>query len=132
MLTSLTLWIVLAALLILSVFFGLCLWILLRWRRQEQAMTKELLLSSRSSQSEQSALLDKTVALLASRDALTFQQVQLMNQPSGYDEPAFDPSDAGEIERIRHESPLAADQGDLNDFEQEVASEFGFDAGDGA
>lgn len=128
--TSLTLWIVLAVSLILSACFVLTLLLLLHWRRQEQSMQEKVLLSSRSLQSEQSALLDKAIGLLASKDALTYQQVQLMNQPSGYDEPAFDPSDAGEIERIRHESPLAADQGDLNDWEQEVAAEFGFDAGD--
>lgn len=131
MLISTLLWSGLALSLMFSAVFGLTLWVLLRWRRQEQATLTEALRLSQSSQSEQSALLDKALALLASGDALTYQQIQVMNPASGYDEPAFDPSDAGEIDRIRHTSGLAADQGDLSDYEQEIAGEFGLDAGFG-
>lgn len=119
--TSVMLWIVLA---ILSTLFVvvLCLTGLLLWRWHLRSLS---LLQQQSH--EQLALLDKALALVASGDALTYQQLQVMNPASGYDEPTFDPSDAGEIERIRHESPLAADLGDLSDYEHSIAADFGLD-----
>jgi hypothetical protein len=74
-----------------------------------------------------SGLADKGMALAASADSLTFQAVQAMGTtPSAYDD-AYDPSDKGEIERIRDRDPsLQGD--DLSGFERaQLIAELGID-----
>lgn len=46
------------------------------------------------------ASLDRSVALAASGDALTYQAIRLPEQADTYPGGQYDPSDAGEIERI--------------------------------
>lgn len=85
--TSLALLLLFGALLTVST---LCVWTLRHLSKQHE-------------RNEQSAsrLLDKSIALLASRDALTYQSVQFMDA-ARYDSPQedYDPSDEGEMTRI--------------------------------
>jgi hypothetical protein len=75
------------------------------------------------------AMADKTLALVGTADPLAFQQVQAMGTPSGYDEPEFDPSDEGEVERINQRNPNLARQGDeVNGFEQSILADLAYDA----
>lgn len=62
---------------------------------------------------EEIKVLDKAIALIASGDALTFQQLQAMNGVVQYDTD-YDPSDEGEIRRI-HER-----LGALDDSEEQM------------
>jgi hypothetical protein len=128
---SSTLWIVLgiSLILLLSTVVVVVLVLMVKWQRQQEERQTEGLKLLNQNNRGQLELLDKTVALLASRDTLAYQQIQVMGASSGYDDAqAYDPSDAGEIERIKHESPLSADQGDLTDYEQQISAEFGIDS----
>ena len=81
-------------------------------------------LSKQHARNEEAAvrLLDKAVALLSARDALTYQSIQLSDY-GRYDAPqeTYDPSDEGEMERIasRH------GEDDLNGPERAAAESFG-------
>jgi hypothetical protein len=51
---------------------------------------------------------------------MTFQQLQATG-PSGYDDfEAYDPSDEGEIDRIRSKNKDLAAEGDLSDYERGI------------
>lgn len=114
----------------LSILSGV-LWLSIRFLRsqlllsQKQSLEALTLLSQNSH--EMVAALDKAMALIASRDPLAFQQLQVMN-PSQYDavEP-YDPSDEGELERIRTRNPDLAAEGDLSNYERDIVSELGID-----
>lgn len=69
-------------------------------------------------------LLDKSIALTAAGDALAYQSIQLSDY-ARYDatEEEYDPSDAGEMERIAARDGT----GDLNGSERDVAESFGDD-----
>ena len=72
-------------------------------------------------------LLDKSIALNASRDALTYQSVQLSDY-GRYDAPqeVYDPSDDGEMERIRQRMG----EDDLNGPERAAAEALDSNGGD--
>jgi hypothetical protein len=64
--------------------------------------------------------LSRTTDLLASGDVMTFQQLQA-TAPSGYDSfQTYDPSDEGEIDRIRSKNKDQAEEGDLSDYERGI------------
>ena len=66
------------------------------------------------------AALSRTTDLLASGDVMTFQQLQATT-PSEYDNfQAYDPSDEGEIDRIRSKNKDQAAEGDLSDYERGI------------
>jgi len=71
-------------------------------------------------------LLDKSIAIAASHDALAYQSIQFMDA-ARYDSPqeVYDPSDDGEMERIRNR----AGEGDLNGPERAAAESLA-DGGD--
>ena len=91
----------------LSTLF-LAIWALRANRRAAQTQTTVSL--------AQLELIDKCVAIIASRDPLTFQQLQAMNGVVQYDE-WHDPSDEAEIQRMRERD---GDRGDeLNEPERD-------------
>ena len=67
-------------------------------------------------------LLDKSIALNASRDALTYQSIQLSDF-GRYDatQEVYDPSDAGEMERIQNR---VGGEDDLNGPERAAAESY--------
>lgn len=73
-------------------------------------------------------LLDKSAALLASGDALTYQSVQLSDygRNAEYDSVVYDPSDEGEIARIAERSG----EDELNGPERAAADALAGDADD--
>jgi hypothetical protein len=77
---------------------------------------------------QHSALLDKAIGLLATKDPLAFQQVQVMTA-SGYDDnTTYDPSEEAEIERIAARNPDLAERGDeVNGYEESFLSDAGID-----
>jgi hypothetical protein len=76
-------------------------------------------------------LVDKAMALVGSADPLAFQQVQAMSIPSGYsDFDNFDPSDDGEIKRIKQRNPSLVED-DLNGFEESFIADVLAATGDG-
>lgn len=83
-------------------------------------------LSKQHARNEESAsrLLDKSIALLSARDALTYQSIQLADY-ARYDAPQedYDPSDQGEMDRIAARDGT----GVLNDHERAAAESFGDD-----
>lgn len=78
---------------------------------------------------QQAQLLDKAIGLLATKDPLAFQQVQVMGTPSGYDDAdTFDPSEEAELERIAARNQDLAEQGDgVNAFEESLLADAGID-----
>jgi type II secretory pathway pseudopilin PulG len=78
----------------------------------------------------QQRLVSKAMSISASGDPMTFQMVEAMTPDSGYSDPVehFDPSDAGEVERIAARKPDERD--DLNGLEADILAslpEFGID-----
>ena len=67
------------------------------------------------------------MALLASGDALTFQQLQSMNASTYDDTEKYDPSDAGEAQRISGRDPDLAEEGDLSAYERSLVQDIGVD-----
>lgn len=69
---------------------------------------------------------DRALALAASSDALTYQAIRLPEQTSPYAEPDYDPSDAGEVERINARMRAAAedDEESLDDATAAALAEF--------
>lgn len=68
---------------------------------------------------------DRALALAASSDALTYQAIRLPEQTSPYAEPDYDPSDAGEVERINARMRAAEDDEEsLDDATAAALAEF--------
>lgn len=114
----------------LSILSGVS-WLALNFLRkqllQNQKASLEALTLQSQNQHELVAALDKAMALLASRDPMTFQQLQAMNvSPYETVEP-YDPSDEGELNRIRTRNHDLADEGDLDAYERDIVSELGID-----
>lgn len=77
----------------------------------------------------QSNLVDKAMALVGTADPLSFQQVQAMGTPSGYDDSEpFDPSDEAELERITKRRPDLGGGDEVSGYEEAFLSDLG-DAG---
>jgi hypothetical protein len=89
---------------------GLSLWLIPKAITQGLRSSAE---ATRDVRLKEIEALDKAIALIASGDALTFQQLQAMNGVVQYDTD-YDPSDEGEIRRI-HER-----LGDLDDTEEQM------------
>lgn len=78
----------------------------------------------------QNRLVSKAMSVSASGDPMTFQMIEAMTPDSGYSDPVeqFDPSDAGEVERIAARKP--DEREDLNGLEADILAslpEFGID-----
>ena len=74
---------------------------------------------------------DKAVALAAASDVVAYQGIRAMEAPSLYSEPAYDPSDAAEIARIREREQQerlseigAEDEEQLDDVSSAVLADF--------
>ena len=91
----------------------LLVWALRANRRAAQTQTTTSL--------AQLELLDKCVAILASRDPLTFQQIQAMNGVVQYDE-WHDPSDEADIQRMKERDGAQGD--DLNEHDRDFIQDF--------
>lgn len=117
---SMIFWSALVISLTLSALFAGTIWfltkLLKRATEQESSQTKEL-----------SILLDKALTMLGTKDPLAYQQVQAMSTPSAYDGVDYDPSDEGEVQRIRSRSGALQEEEDLNAEEQELLNDLGVD-----
>ena len=78
---------------------------------------------------DQATLLDKALALVATSDPVSFQQVQVMGTPtSSEDSEVYDPSDEGEMERIALRNVRLSEQGDdVSEFEHSLVGDLDFD-----
>lgn len=104
----------------LCALFAGTVWFLSRLLRQSTAQ--------RDSETEAlSTLLDKALTMLGTKDPLAYQQVQAMSAPSAYDGVDYDPSDEGEVERIRSRSGALQEEVDLNAEEQHLLADLGVD-----
>ena len=91
-------------------FLACVLWMLLRESRKKSDADREVALA-------QTALLDKALALLSTKDPLAFQAVQAMGYPSQYDD--FNPSVEAETERIHErDGERGSVEEDLNAYER--------------
>ncbi len=81
---------------------------------------------------DQATLLDKALALVATSDPVSFQQVQVMGTPtSSEDTEVYDPSEEGEIARIALRNQRLSEQGDdVSDFEYNLVGDLDFDPAD--
>lgn len=104
-------------------------------RERHLSLTEQLLtLQSQSSQKTSTELIDlarNAQALVAAADVISFQQISVMSNPSVYDGgQEYDPSENGEVERIRLRSErLAADDPEkesLSGYEEQIANDYGF------
>lgn len=94
-------------------------WLLLRNLLKSSAEHSSLVLT-RALES-----VDRALALAASSDALTYQAIRLPEQTSPYAEPDYDPSDAGEVERINARMRAAEDDEEsLDDATAAALAEF--------
>ena len=93
------------------------------WVTKHQAKEREQISLREQTKAElQAKILDKTIALLASRDALTYQSVQFMNGVSYDATEPYDPSDEAEIRRIEERNrPVGDEEGELNGSERSIA-----------
>lgn len=99
------------------------------WRTKNDETNRSWLTQLSQLQSGPLALVDKAMGLVATTDPLAFQQVQVMTQPSGYDEPEYDPSDEAEVRRIQErERDLGTGRDDLNAIDTDVLDELGVSA----
>ncbi len=97
-------------------------WLLTRYLT---SLLREQVDTSQRAYTQQSALLDKAIALLGTKDPLSYQSVQYM-QPVGYDaDETYDPSEDGEISRIRARGNYFESEGELNASERAAAESIG-------
>lgn len=96
----------------------------------EMSLTLGVLVGQHTEQLKaHTTLSDKAIALLVSKDPMTFQQIQLMNQAGVYDDTEpFDPSEEAEMERIKARDQGLDEREDLNGLEQSVLDDLGPDA----
>lgn len=76
---------------------------------------------STSQQRLWSQQVDKVTGLLGTKDPISFQQVQAMTPTTGYDDTTYDPSEAGEIQRLRERETNPAEA--LNGDEEQLLGE---------
>ena len=107
---STALWTLLASLLILS---ATCVTVIVLLSKSQQRSLSVL------SQSHAAlvALADKQTALLSAKDAMTFQALQVMNQPSGYDD----------ADGLVEDEPETLSPEDLDAQERFLANELGIE-----
>lgn len=74
----------------------------------------------------QRLITEHAIDLLASRDALAYQQIRAMDLSVQYDDSEYDPSDDAEIERLKQRNS-AQEEAELNAIDQEIFDEFGND-----
>lgn len=123
-----------ALLLTSSVISAALLWILQRWLRNRHLLSEQRILLEKEKLTVESqsghelvALLDKAIGLLSTKDPLAFQQVQVMSDPSAYDDVDYDPSDEAEIQRINARSDGLTDLESLDAEERAFLDSLGVD-----
>lgn len=66
----------------------------------------------------QTKLLDKTIAILSTKEPMAFQAMQVMNDHGQYTDGRYDPSDEAEVERLKAFGMIPADaEGDPNGYD---------------
>lgn len=125
-------WLVASISLVFLLTLSVILWLLFKFQSRMLGMQQQQSIQSLTLQGQNQhdlvVALDKAMALIASRDALTFQQLQMMNGAS-YDDTTekYDPSDEGEYARIHGKNPDLAEEGDLNAYERDIIGDIGVD-----